>query len=129
LCPTSETVLNLIFVDSLLLQKLEGGRAGPMAQELVKVAPDVCSYVNDDHTRLFIEITIPGVEKKDINLKMHEDSFNLTAPRKDIEYVTTLSFCCPVVPEKAEAKYENGLLKIEIPFKDEMDGSLKINIK
>ena len=54
-----------------------------------------------------------GVVKKDINLKMHEDSFNLTAPREDYEFVTTLSMCCPIDPEKAKAKYENGLLKIE----------------
>lgn len=78
--------------------------------------------------KLYIEITIPGVEKNAIKVRMHEDSFNLSAPRKDIEYVTTLSFCCPVIPDKADAKYENGLLKIEVPFKDTMEGAVKIKI-
>jgi HSP20 family molecular chaperone IbpA len=100
-----------------------------MAQERVKVAPEVCTYTDDDHNTLTIEITIPGVSKEDINLKMHADSFNLSAPRKDIEYATTLSFCCPVVPEEAKAKYDNGLLKIEVPFKDTMEDAIKIKVK
>jgi HSP20 family protein len=99
-----------------------------MADGRVKVTPEVCSYVDDKHKKLYIEITIPGVEKDAINVRMHEDSFNLSAPRKDIEYVTTLSFCCPVIPDKADAKYENGLLKIEAPFKDTMEGAVKIKI-
>ena len=100
-----------------------------MAEQRVRVAPEVCSYVDDDHGSFTVEVSIPGVSKEDINIRMHEDSFNLTAPRKDIEYVTTLSFCCPVVPEKAQAKYENGLLKIEVPFKDSMDDAVKIKVK
>jgi len=99
-----------------------------MAEGRVKVTPEVCSYVDDEHQKLYIEITIPGVDKEAIHVKMHEDSFNLTAPRKDIEYVTTLSFCCPVIPEKADAKYENGLLKIEVPFRDVMEGAVKVKI-
>jgi HSP20 family protein len=99
-----------------------------MSEGRVKVTPEVCSYVDEEHSKLVLEITIPGVEKKDINLKMHDDSCNLIAPRKDIEYVTTLSFCCPVVPEKSEAKYENGLLRVEVPFKDPMEDAIKIKI-
>jgi HSP20 family protein len=100
-----------------------------MAEGRVKVTPEVCSYVDEEHSKLVVEITIPGVEKKDINLRMHEDSFNLIAPRKDIEYVTSLSFCCPVLPDSAEAKYENGLLRVEVPFKDTMEDAVKITVK
>jgi HSP20 family molecular chaperone IbpA len=60
---------------------------------------------------------------------MRADSFSLSAPRDDIEFATALSFCCPVVPEEAKAKYENGLLKIEVPFKDSMEDAIKIKIK
>lgn len=99
-----------------------------MKVDKIKVAPEICSYVDDNHTRLTLEIAVPGVRREEIALKMHEDSFNLSAPREDVEYVTALSFCCPVKPEKAEAKYENGLLKITVPFKDPMEDAVKIEI-
>ncbi len=35
----------------------------------------------------------------------------------------------PVVPDKAEATYEHGLLRIEVPFKDPMEGAVKIAIR
>jgi len=94
----------------------------------IRVAPEVCSYVDDEHTKLTLEISIPGVEKENIKLKMHDDSFSLAAPRDETEYVTTLSFCCPVDPAAAEAAYENGLLTVEVPFKDPMEDAITISI-
>jgi HSP20 family molecular chaperone IbpA len=108
---------------------MQRGGKTKMAEEKIKVSPEVCSYVDDEHSKLSIEISIPGVSKDDINLKMHEDSLNLRAPRDDIEYVTTLSFCCPVEAEKAEAKYKNGQLLIDIPFKDIMEGAIKVKVQ
>jgi HSP20 family molecular chaperone IbpA len=99
-----------------------------MAEEKINVSPDVCSYFDDDESRINIEISLPGVKKEDISLKFLEDSLSLSAPRDDIKYVATLSLCCPVVPEKAEAKYENGLLKITAPFKDAMEDALEIKV-
>jgi hypothetical protein len=34
-----------------------------------------------------------------------------------------------VKPDKAEATYEHGLLRIEVPFKDPMEGAVKIAVK
>jgi HSP20 family molecular chaperone IbpA len=100
-----------------------------MAEDKVKVKPSVCSYVDDDHSELTLEISLPGVEKKDIKLRMHDDSFALSAPAEDVVYVTTMSFCCPVKAEEANAKYKNGLLKVTIPFKDVMDDALSVDVK
>jgi HSP20 family molecular chaperone IbpA len=82
-----------------------------MSEARDRVAADFCSYVDEESNMLNLEITIPGVKKKDIQLRMKEDSFHLLAPRDDYDYVTASAFCCPVKVKSAEAKYEDGLLK------------------
>ena len=88
-----------------------------MAEDKFRMSPDVCSYTSDDNRTFHFEISLPGVKKEDIHLKLISEGFSLTAPGKDCEYVSALSFCCPVEAEKAEANYENGCLKVAVPFK------------
>lgn len=97
--------------------------------ERIRVAPEVCSYVDDEHSELNIEISLPGVRKEDIDLKMQDDSMALSAPRQDIQFVTTIAFCCPVNPDQANAEYDNGLLHIKVPFLEAMKESVKVKIK
>jgi len=96
--------------------------------EKIKVAPEVVSCTDADGNRLHLEISIPGVKKEDIQLKMREDSFTLSAPRDDVEYVAALGFCCPVTTNGAHASYENGLLKISVPFKDPMADAVEVSV-
>jgi HSP20 family molecular chaperone IbpA len=76
-----------------------------------------------------VEFALPGAPTDTIDVKILADSVHLTAPARDIEYVAALALGWPVKPEQAEATYEHGLLRIEVPFKDPMEDAVKVAIK
>jgi len=100
-----------------------------MPQNRIRVAPNTVAYPDEESLKLVVEFAIPGAPTDTIDLKILEDSVHLTAPARDIEYVSSLALAWPVKPDKAEAIYENGLLRIEVPFKDPMEDAVKVAIK
>lgn len=100
-----------------------------MADEKLKMAADVCSYVNENDQHIHLEICVPGVKKEAISLKIRDDSFSLFAPRDDFDYVSAAAFCCPVHSKKAKASYKNGVLKVKVPLKDPMEGAHVVRIR
>ena len=87
--------------------------------ERLKVTPCACFSHDDKGGQLKIEMELPGVDKKDIRLEMRKDSFCVTAQRgEDTEYSGCFMLAHEVVPEKTEAKYESGLLRIFAPIRD-----------
>ncbi|MCK5551556.1 MAG: Hsp20/alpha crystallin family protein [Deltaproteobacteria bacterium] len=98
-------------------------------EEKIRISPTIRAYSDAEHEKLDIEIELPGVDKKDIDLKIHDDSFYLSAPREDFIYVANYATCCPVDPEKAAAKYKNGLLKLEVPFLEMKEQHIKVDVK
>jgi HSP20 family protein len=100
-----------------------------MQAERIKVAPDTVAYADAERHQLIVEFAIPGAPNETIDVKILEDSVYLLAPARDIEYVSALALGWPVKPGKAEATYENGLLRIEVPFKDPMEDAVKVTIK
>jgi HSP20 family molecular chaperone IbpA len=96
-------------------------------QDRIRVAPNTVAYV--ENHKLIAEFAIPGAPTETIDLKILEDGVYLTAPARDLEYAAALALGWPVKPDKAEATYEHGLLRIEIPLKDPMEGAVKVAIK
>jgi HSP20 family protein len=94
----------------------------------MRVAPDTVAYADGESHKLVVEFSIPGAPTDTIDLKLLEDSVHLTAPARDIEYVAALALGWPVKPDKAEATYEHGLLRIEVPLKDPMEDAVKVPI-
>ncbi len=100
-----------------------------MPESRMKVAPDTVAYADSENRKLVVEFAIPGAPADTIDVKILQDSVHLAAPTRDIEYVSSLALGWPVKPDKAEATYENGLLRIEVPFKDPMEDAVKVAIK
>ena len=100
-----------------------------MSEYRIKVAPHTVAYADAENHKLVVEFAIPGAPTDTIDVKILEDSIYLTAPARDVEYVSALALGWPVKPAKAEATYENGLLRIEVPFKDPMEDAVKVAIK
>src|SRR6476660_6545351 len=100
-----------------------------MPEYRIKVAPQTVAYPDGENHRLVVEFAIPGAPTDTIDVKILADSIHLTAPARDIEYVAALALAWPVKPDKAEAVYDHGLLRIEVPFKDPMEDAVKVAIK
>ena len=100
-----------------------------MPENRIRIAPNTVAYADGDTHKLVVEFAIPGAPTDTIDLKILADSVHLTAPARDIEYVSGLALAWPVKPDKAEAIYEHGLLRIEVPFKDPMEDAVKVAIK
>ncbi|MGA2068408.1 MAG: Hsp20/alpha crystallin family protein [Thermoguttaceae bacterium] len=100
-----------------------------MSENRIKLAPDTVAYADRETRKLVVEFSIPGAPTDTIDVKILGDSIHLTAPARDIEYVAALALAWPVKPDKAEAVYEHGLLRIEVPFKDPMEDAVKVTIK
>ena len=99
-----------------------------MAKDAFKITPDVCSYISEDDRTLNIEVSIPGVSRDDIRLRMVDDSFSLQASGNVVSYVTASAFCCPVRAAEARADYEDGCLKITVPFRDPFENAVQVPI-
>ena len=92
-----------------------------------------------------IELAIPGFKKEEVKVNLENEVLTISAEsktekeektkkftRKEFSYSSfTRSFQLPKAAnaEKIEAKYENGLLRLEIPKKEEVISKAKKEIK
>ena len=74
-----------------------------------------CDEIGDDHYHISLEL--PGVKKKDIDLKVIKTGMRLRAKKgKETEYVSELKFLCDAKADAVKADYEDGLLTLDVPF-------------
>jgi HSP20 family protein len=100
-----------------------------MLENRIRIAPNTIAYADEENHKLVVEFAIPGAPTDTIDVKLLPDSVHLTAPARDVEYVSALALARPVKPDKAEAIYEHGLLRIEVPFKDPMEDAVNVAVK
>jgi HSP20 family molecular chaperone IbpA len=102
---------------------------GNFMADTLKVSPSICAYPDDKYENLEIEIVLPGVEKKDISFKLTEDGFYVKATKEGVEYTDSYAVCCPIVPEKASARYSNGILKVTVPYQQPFEKAVDVKIE
>jgi len=96
--------------------------------EKVVLPPHMFACLDDKGENYEVEIELPGVKKKDIELSMHEDLVHVHAERKDLVFHGHMHFPIKVNPKKAAAKFNSGLLKITVPLKEKRSPPIKIQI-
>jgi HSP20 family protein len=74
-------------------------------------------YIDHDAKFYYIQIELPGVKKGDIELSVSDQSFCVRAPRDDIEFLGCFILAHLSNTDATKAKFENGLLNLEIPLK------------
>jgi HSP20 family protein len=84
------------------------------------VTPDI--GIDHDDNSYYIEVELPGVAKEHVDLSIGEQSLCVEAARDDVIYLGCFTLVHAVDESKAKAKFENGLLKIEIPLKAPIKG-------
>jgi HSP20 family protein len=102
---------------------------GNSMTDALRVSPSICAYPDDKYENLEIEVILPGVDKKDISFKITEDGFYVRATKEGVEYADSYAVCCPVVPEKAAAKYSNGVLKVTVPYQQPFENAVDVKIE
>jgi len=98
----------------------------PEEETTTVVTPEVCIDHND--SSYYIEVELPGVSKEHVDLSVGTQSLCVEAARDDVVYLGCFSLAHPVDETKATGKFDNGLLKIEIPLKAPIKGK-KIKIE
>ncbi len=100
--------------------------------------------VFESDKEVVVTAELPGVRKEDIDLTVREDSVEIKAEIKREEekkeeagyehrkmfqkYYTVIPLPCQVIPEKAKATYNNGVLEIRIP-KAEVSKGTKVKVE
>ena len=94
-----------------------------MAQEEKRVVtPMINVNHNEDDTGLEIRVDLAGASKESIDLDVGDKGFCIKAEAEDFRYENCYMLAHEVKRKEAKAKFDSGLLKITVPFKDVMHG-------
>jgi HSP20 family protein len=123
-----------------LLHEFFGGpiHTGPLVGEWLPAAD-----VSETEDRVFVKAELPGIEEKDIDLSICENVLAIRGEKKHVKedkdenhylgdryygsFRRTFQLPADINPDKAEASFDKGVLKISIP-KSEVAKTQKILI-
>ena len=87
--------------------------------------------VFEDEKRLVVRIEVPGLEKQDMNIEVHDDALVVSGEKRFEQESTqgrwrvmqcaygsfrrVVPLSVPVLADQAKATYKNGILRVELP--------------
>jgi len=97
--------------------------------EKLMVPAEMFACLDDKGENYLLEVELPGVDKKNIELGMHEDLLSVRAERRVQIFVGHLHLPLKVYPKKAEAAFKQGLLTVKVPVKEKRGPHVSVKIK
>ncbi len=79
-------------------------------------------YLDHDDKNYYIQVELPGVKKENVTLEVSDQSMCVTGSRQDVDFLGCYVLTHAADGANAKAKFENGLLNIEIPIKKILKG-------
>jgi len=98
-------------------------KAGPR----YRVTPRYGMWYRDG--KWILEAALPGVNRENVNIKVKDDYFHMTAIREDVEYKLDLNFNFQIEKNKTKADYKEGLLKVEFIQHDPLTDAYMVPIE
>jgi HSP20 family molecular chaperone IbpA len=98
-------------------------------REKILVPAEMFACLDEKGENYLLEIELPGVDKKNIELGMHEDIVSVRTERADAMLVGHLHFPLRVAPRKAEAAFKQGLLTVKVPVKEKRGPHFSVKIR
>jgi HSP20 family protein len=121
------------FVYGFTMKFTGEGRA--VAEEFGNVSPlgiigfmEPVTDVIEKYDSVAVVIELPGVDKRDIDLRTTQDSVYVKVDTPFRKYVKDVKLSAKVRPETAAAKYNNGVLEIILRRADDAPAGRKVQI-
>ena len=77
---------------------------------------------NDNDSGLVITVDLAGAAKESVDLDMGDRGFCIKAEAEDFRYDNCYMLAHEVRPKESRAKFNSGLLTINVPFKETSRG-------
>jgi len=101
-----------------------------LAPELGVAGPNRFAVdIYQDKDNAYVRAELPGVDRKDINVEMVDDYLTISGSRKTfagdgketeaVEFSRSVAIPDPVQADKVSAAYENGVLTVTLPKREE----------
>lgn len=85
--------------------------------------------VIEDAKSVAITMELPGVDKRDIDLKMTAERLDVGVDNRRRKYHKSVRLPAKVDPQTTKATYKNGILDVTVQKLDSEEGSLKIDVE